>query len=123
LAFEIKQNDLRPLFVVSLADNIGEPDEEVVNLTTAGTVVFNMRSSGGAVKVSRGTCSITDAANGEVTYAWGTADTNTAGAYEAEVEVLWNDAKPETFPGGPSGGDEGTTNTSYWAITITDDVA
>jgi hypothetical protein len=106
--------------VVSLADNIGEPDEEPVNLTTAGTVVFNMRSSGGAVKVSRGTCSITDAANGEVTYAWGTADTNTAGAYEAEVEVLWNDAKPETFPGGPSGGDN---STAYWSITIADDIA
>lgn len=123
MAFEIKQNDRRPLFVVNLADNIGEDDEASVNLTTAGTAYFNMRDSGGSVKVSRGTCTITDAVSGEVTYAWGTADTNTVGSYEAEVEVLWNDGKAETFPGGPSGGDEGTTNSAYWAVTITDDIA
>ena len=50
---------------------------------------------------------ITDAATGVVTYNWGTADTNTAGDYEAEVEVMWNDGKPETFP-----------NDSYWEVTI-----
>jgi hypothetical protein len=121
LAFEIKKNDRRPLFVVALADNIGEPDEAVVNLTTAGTVVFNMRdATSEEVKVSRGTCSITDAANGEVTYSWGTADTNTVGTYQAEVEVLWNDGKPETFPGGTSGGDDGT---AYWEVVVADDIA
>jgi hypothetical protein len=64
------------------------------------------------VKISRGTAVITSAAAGEVTYNWGTADTDTAGAYEAEIEVLWNDGKAETFP-----------NNGYWEITITDDIA
>lgn len=117
MAFEIKQGDRRPLFVVVLKDDIGEPSESIVNLTTAGTAVFNMRAAdGGAVKVSRGAATITNAAGGEVTYAWGTADTNTAGEFEAEVEIIWNDGKPETFPGGPAGG-------SYWEVTITDDIA
>lgn len=116
MAFEIKQNDRRPLFVVVLKDDFGEPSEAIVNLTTATSAVFNMRGVGGAVKVNRGSATITNAAGGEITYAWGTADTDTVGAFQAEIEVIWNDGKPETFPGGPSGG-------SYWDITVTDDIA
>jgi hypothetical protein len=33
--FEIGQNDRRPLFVVVLKDDFGQPGETVVNLTTA----------------------------------------------------------------------------------------
>jgi hypothetical protein len=116
IAFEIKQNDRRPLFVAVLKDDFGEVSESIVNLTTATSAFFNMRLVGGAVKVNRGTATISDAAGGEVTYSWGTADTDTAGAYEAEVEIIWNDGKPETFPGGPAGG-------SYFEITVTDDIA
>jgi hypothetical protein len=117
VAFEIKQNDRRPLFVVVLKDDFGEATEAVVNLTTATSAFFNMRLVGGAVKINRGSAAITNAAGGEVTYSWGTADTDTVGAYEAEVEIVWNDGKPETFPGGPSAGG------SYFQITITDDIA
>jgi hypothetical protein len=119
--FEIGQNDRRPLFVVVLKDDFGQPGETVVNLTTAGTAFFNMRAaSGGAVKISRGAAVISNAAGGEITYSWGTADTSTPGAYEAEVEVVWNDGKSETFPGGTSGTDDAT---GYWPIRIKDDIA
>lgn len=119
--FEIGQNDRRPLFVVVLKDDFGEVSESIVSLTTATSVVFNMRAQGaGAVKVNRGTAAITNAAGGEITYSWGTADTNTAGLFEAEVEVIWNDGKPETFPGGINGTDDGT---GYWPVRIKDDVA
>ena len=121
MAFEIKQGDRRPLFVVVLKDDFGEPTEAVVDLTTATAAFFNMRlQNGGAVKVNRGTATITNAAGGEVTYTWGTADTDTAGNYEAEIEIAWNDGKPETFPGGPSGTTDGT---GYWQIVISDDIA
>lgn len=117
MAFEIKRGDRRPLFVVVLKDDFGQVTESIVDLTTATSAVFNMRATqGGTVKVSRGTATITNPSGGEVTYTWGTADTNTAGDFEAEVEITWSDGKPETFPGGPSGG-------TYWAITITDDIA
>ena len=113
MAFEIKQGDRRPLFVVVLKDDFGEPTEAIVNLTTASSAVFNMRATGGgAVKVNRGSATITNAAGGEVTYAWGTLDTNTAGAFEAEVELVWNDGKAETFP-----------STGYWTVSIDDDIA
>ena len=117
IAFEIKQGDRRPVFVVVLKDDFGEPSESIVNLTTATGVVFNMwKTADKAVKVNRGSAAITNAAGGEVTYNWGTADTSEFGAFQCEVEVLWNDGKPETFPGGPAGG-------SYWDVTITDDIA
>jgi len=113
MAFKIKQGARRPVFVVVLKDDFGEPSESIVNLTTASTVVFNMRAaSGGAVKVNRGGAIISNAAGGEVTYNWSTADTDTAASYEAEVEVTWNDGKRETFP-----------NDSYWMVEITDDIA
>ena len=113
MAFTIKQGDRRPLFVVVLKDNVGEAGEAVVNLTTAGTVFFNMRQTGGTVvKINRGLAAITSAAAGQVTYSWGTADVNTAGNFQAEMEVVWNDGKAETFP-----------NDGYWDVTITDDIA
>jgi hypothetical protein len=117
MAFEIKQNDTRPLFVVALKDDYGEESESAVNLTTAGSAFFNMRAAnGGEVKVTRGSAAITNAAGGEVTYSWGTANTDTVGAYEAEVEIIWNDGKSETVPNGPAAG-------SYWDITVSDDIA
>lgn len=113
MAFKIKQNDRRPLFVVALKDNFGEPTEAPVNLTTATSVAFSMREAGGGpVKINRASAAITSAATGEVTYSWGTTDTDTVASYEAEVEVTWNDTKVETFP-----------NDSYWSIEITDDIA
>ena len=113
MAFTLKQGDLRPLFVVVLKDNIGESGEAAVNLTTASTALFNMREAGGgAVKISLGGCAITSAAAGEVTYTWGTTDTNTVGEYEAEVQITWGDGKFETFP-----------NDSYFEVSIVDDIA
>jgi hypothetical protein len=113
LAFPIKQGDRRPLFVVALKDNFGEVGEAAVDLTTAGSALFNMRAaSGGAVKVNRGSAAITTPASGIVTYSWGTADVDEAGTYEAEMEILWNDGKAETFP-----------NDGYWEVEITDDIA
>lgn len=114
MAFTIKQGDTRPLFVVVLKDDFGQPGEAPVNLTTAGgTAFFNMRSAGaGATKISRGTALVTNAAAGEVTYSWTAADTNTAGDYEAELEVQWTGGKVETFP-----------NDGYWDISVVDDIA
>lgn len=119
--FEIGQNDRRPLFVVVLKDDFGEPGESVVNLTTAGSAFFNMRAvADQSVKISRGSAAISNAAGGEVTYTWGAADTNTAGDFQAEVEIVWGDGKSETFPGGLNGTDDAT---GYWPIRVKDDIA
>ena len=115
MAFQIKQGDRRPLFVVVLKDNFGEPSEAPVNLTTivSGTAVFNMRgpAPGTAVVINRGSAAITSAAAGEVTYNWGTAVLE-VGTYQAEIEITWADGKAETFP-----------NDSYWEVVVTEDIA
>lgn len=107
MAFTIKQFDRRPLFVGVLTDENG-----VVNLTTAGTVFFNMRTEAGSIKINRGTAAITSAAAGQVTYTWGTADLDTVNSYQAEFEVVWNDGKAETFP-----------SDGYISISVVDDIA
>jgi BppU N-terminal domain len=113
MAFSIKQGDRRPVFVVVLKDNFGEPGEAIVNLTTATSAAFNMRlASGGAVKINAQPATISNAAGGEVTYSWAAQDTDTVGNYEAEVEITWNDGKKETFP-----------NVGYWDVVISDDIA
>jgi hypothetical protein len=116
MAFELKQGDRRPFFVVVLKDDFGEASERIVDLSTATSAVFNMRAINGQVKVNRGVGTITNRAGGEVTYQWATADTDTAGSYFAEVEIPWSDGKAETFPSGPGGG-------NYWDIVVTDDIA
>lgn len=114
MAFNIKQNDRRPLFVVGLKDDFGESTESAVDLTTATGAVFNMRlaSSPFTVKVNRGSAAITNAAAGEVTYTWGTADTTLNGTFDAEVEIAWADGKVETFPGA-----------GYFEVIVWDDIA
>jgi hypothetical protein len=103
---------------VVLKDNFGEATEAVVNLETALSAVFNMREQADTkrIKINRGTATISNAANGEVTYQWQAGDTDTSGIYDAEVEVTWSDGDPETFPSGPSAG-------TFWEILISDEIA
>ena len=54
---------------------------------------------------------ITDAANGRVTYAWQAGDTDTPGAYDVEFEILWSDSTIETVP-----------NNGYESVIVTDDL-
>ncbi len=51
---------------------------------TGSTVVFSMRPANSALlKVNGSTATITDAANGAITYAWATGDVDTVGDYHA----------------------------------------
>ena len=102
--FRIKQNDTSPALVYQT--------NPVVNFTGA-SVVFNMRlSPDGAVKCSRKTAAVEDAAGGSLSYEWEAADTDTAGRYQAEFEVTFGDGSIETFP-----------NFSYIPVVISDDIA
>jgi hypothetical protein len=111
--FELKRGDRRSIFSVTLEDNFGQPSEAAVDLTSASSATFSMwdhRTH--VVKVNRGTAAISGTISpGQVTYSWGTADVSTAGLYDAEIEVLWNDGKAETFPSG-----------GYWTVLITEDI-
>lgn len=106
MAFEIKRNDRRPRWRVQLTEN-GNP----ADLTGAVGARFIMKSST-ALKVNRQPMAIINAATGVVEYAWGATDTDTAGDFNAEVEVDWGAGETQTFP-----------SKGYFAISITGDLA
>jgi hypothetical protein len=91
--FKIKRGDTSPALRFALSP-------ASVNLTAA-SVVFNMRHVSGTVKLNRKAASIiTATGTPTVEYEWATDDTDTAGLYQAEFEVTYNDATRETFPNG-----------------------
>jgi hypothetical protein len=90
--FYIGQDARRPTLVVNLLDAQGN-----VNLTGASSVTFRMRLQNGTTAVT-GTATVTQAAQGEVTYAWAANDTATPGTYIAEWSVTWSTGVTQTFP-------------------------
>lgn len=99
MPFEIKQGDTRPRYEAQLLDNVGEPEEAPIDLTTATNVKFFMRlKTDKTIKVDAGDVDITDDATGMVSYEWQTGDTDTVGVYEAEFVITWSDGGIETVP-------------------------
>lgn len=92
-SFYLKAGDTSP----ALRATLQNPDGTAVDLTGA-TVVFNMRSSGNTVLISRVACSIVTAASGIVQYDWQAGDTDTVGQHLGEFEVTFADSTVETFP-------------------------
>ncbi len=101
---QIKRNDLEPALRATLKDADGP-----VNLTGL-TVRFLMRDTDGVLKAS-GVCTLVDAANGVVSYAWQSGDTDTTGDFTAEFEVTVSVGRTRTFPNG-----------GYVHITIVEDL-
>jgi hypothetical protein len=107
--FVLKKGDLLPIIIRTLKDAAGA----AVDLTGT-TCKFIMRRVGAATaKVNA--AAVVDAnqvANkGKVSYTWVAADVDTAGVYEAEWQVTFSGAKPETFP-----------NDGYLVIKIADEL-
>lgn len=106
MAFTIKQNDTAPPLVATLTQ--GTP-AVAINLVGA-TVKFIMKQGAGVAIT--GTCTLTDAANGIVTYSWISADTAVNGTYDVEFEITHASGKVQTVP-----------NDGYKQVIIVDDLA
>lgn len=106
MAFEIKRNDRRPRWRVSLKSN-GSP----VNLTSAVSAVFTMKS-GSTTKINKAEMTFVDRSLGVVEYAWLSGDTSASGDYNAEVEVDWGGGETQSFP-----------SSGFFTIKINDDLA
>lgn len=111
MAFEIKQDDTRPVYVVPLVENFGTTNDPI-DLSTATSVQFFMRLQGdtGPPKVDAAAV-VTDDVNGEVTYTWVAGDTDTVGTFEAEFQITWADGGIQTIP-----------NNSYFEIAVIGDL-
>lgn len=114
MAITVKQSVTRPVLGYTLNDT-SSGTAVAINLTTATSVTFKARSSSAAVtdppKIDSA-MTITNAANGGVEVTLTTTDTNTAGTYNVEFWIVWND-----------GGIEKVPNDGYNTLTIVDDLA
>jgi hypothetical protein len=88
----VKQYDTWPPLVATLTKGDGTP----IDLTTAGTVHIYMKAPAGTIR--SGTCSITDAGNGVVSYTFGTADTAVPGTFKVEWDIDFGAGKRQTAP-------------------------
>lgn len=93
--FSIKVGDLRPTLqaVLKLSDGT------IVDLTGA-TVTFSMRVKGstGTPKVNKQAAVILAEDEGLVEYRWQGTDTDTAGSFRGEFEVILPGILPQTHP-------------------------
>lgn len=89
----IKQNDTYPPLQAQLSDASGP-----VNLTTADSVVLNLKAKGAGAIIGGGPCTITVPAEGRVTYAWTLADTGAVTVFDGEFQVNWGAGAVTTFP-------------------------
>jgi hypothetical protein len=89
----VKQNDRRPAAAATLKHGT-----TIVPLTLASSVTFKMKPINDSEMKVNAAAVIVDAAAGEVEYRWAVGDTDTAGEFLGEWEVIWSDGTPETFP-------------------------
>lgn len=88
----VKQFDTSPALTATLTDSVG-----AINLTSATSVKFVMKGKVSATTVT-GTCTIVDAVNGKVSYAWVSPDTNTPDTYSVEFVIHWSAGGIQTVP-------------------------
>lgn len=91
--FTLKQNDRQP----SIRATLKGADGNAKDLSSSSEVRFKMGTSSGTLKINEVITPI-DAVNGVCLYEWGDEDTDTAGTFFAEFEVLDENGLKETFP-------------------------
>lgn len=77
----LTQNRRLPVLYAALRDYQG-----LINLSSASAVKFVMMSTGGVNKIDSA-CTVTNATIGQVSYAWASADVDTAGTFYAKFMV------------------------------------
>jgi hypothetical protein len=117
-----KRNDTREAFRgtleqldVEATEAAGEDKFKAVDLTNATAVhiyLFTTKTEqGSSRRVKTGPVERVDPAAGTVEYEWEADDLAKAGTYQMEIEVVWDDADPQTFP-----------NDGYYTILVLEDL-
>jgi hypothetical protein len=91
--FYIKEGDRLP----SLTSILKDGDGSVIDLSSASVSFYMKLPNSTALKVSS-TATIDSSSEGQVTYAWSTVDTDTAGDYVAEFEITFSGGLRQSVP-------------------------
>lgn len=93
MRYDIKRGDTDPAFSTVLYNG-----STPLDLTAASGVRLIVKLPGAVAAKVDAAMTIVSAAAGSVSYQWQTADTDTAGRYEMEIEVTWNNGRRRTIP-------------------------
>lgn len=88
----IRENDTREAIEAQLQDATGS----AIDLSSISELRFQMERRGNTVVDSVAT--VVDGANGKVKYDWADGDTDTAGTYQAEFRITFQDDSVLTVP-------------------------
>lgn len=91
ITHDMRQNDRLPAITA-----VAFEGDNRVDLTVFASITFKMVASDGTVKIAAGTA--TGDANGNLSYAWASGDTDTVGEYEAVFKATDGTGKVQTFP-------------------------
>jgi|SRR3990167_2311079 len=106
--FYWKQNDTSPPLEVILRDGFGNP----VDLTGATVKLYTRVKPAGTVKINGSAMgAVGNAVNGRQSYTPTAAQNDTAGTYEAEIQVTFGNGAVRSFP-----------NDGYFTIKVVDDI-
>ena len=95
----MKRNDTRPFLDVVLQDVDGTALDLQNGGVAASGITFTMKDlDNDVIKVNKQICEPIYQTTGMVRYSWDAADTNTAGTYVGEFNVLYNDGTNLTIP-------------------------
>lgn len=94
--FFIKEGDRLP----NITGTVRDGDGEIVILTGCTVKFIMSRTPGGTPVINAAAALIALGVTGRVTYAWGAADTTTAGTFYGEFEITFPGGLLETFPNG-----------------------
>lgn len=90
--FSIGQGNRRPVLTATLTQS-----GEALDLTGASGVVFRGVLQNGTTAFT-GSCTITGASTGDVSYTWGANDTAIPGLYVCEFVVTWSTGITQSIP-------------------------
>lgn len=92
--FTIKRHARRPYIRIAVKDKNGD----AFDLAGALTATFIMYDSEGVEKVSSPGVLASPLTDGVIYYAWGATDTDTAGQFRAEFDVVYTGGEKLTLP-------------------------
>jgi hypothetical protein len=115
MAFRMKQNDTLPFLPFEILQPDGITPQDLTDVASISMIVRTKGAQSTAPPLFKKPCQILDqsiTANlGKGFYVWAAADTATAGNFEYEFEMIWDDGGIQTVPA-----------ESYLALNIVDDI-